>query len=318
MDKVVVITVTYNDASFLKKCINALLSQTKKVDKIIIVDNNSNQKNKELIKKIICDKTDVLTLENNLGGAGGFNKGMSYAKEKYNPDWYWIMDGDAFPESDCLEKLLKHKTDIQNIGYLAPVIYGVDLNRYQLYHHKKLALFLERDIPLYKNFDEIADISSIEADAFVGPLFSKKCVDDLGVCDGKLFIYGDDLEYTYRITRKYNAILIKEAIINHRDQPSETGVQEPKNWWKDYYMYRNRILFIKKYQRNFLKRIIGILLVYLRCLKQIYIASRSGFSESLLKIRKEVIKKAFADGIKGKTGKTIDPANFIKMVNDIK
>ena len=44
-DKIIAVTVTYNSSSFLKRCIGALLKQTYKLDRIIVVDNNSNKQN---------------------------------------------------------------------------------------------------------------------------------------------------------------------------------------------------------------------------------------------------------------------------------
>ena len=48
--KVVAVTVTYNSSDLLKRCVDALLTQTHKVDKIIIVDNDSAPEHKEKIK----------------------------------------------------------------------------------------------------------------------------------------------------------------------------------------------------------------------------------------------------------------------------
>jgi GT2 family glycosyltransferase len=309
MEKVVVITVTYNDAIYMKKCVDALISQTYPISQIIIVDNNSNKENAEIINEILernADKLIVLHLEENLGGAGGFQKGMEYAKDNLAPDWYWIMDADAYPRENCLKKLLLHKDDKPNIGYLAPLIYGVDLQQYQWYHHKKLAKYLDRDIPLFNNYSDVPDVSEIVADAFVGPLFSKKAVEKVGVADGSLFIYGDDLEYTYRVTRDFDALLIKDAVINHRDQPAANGMQQPKNWWKDYYMYRNRILFIEKFQNNAFPKSIGYILVWLRLVKESILNIKTN-TGALRKLRHDILWQAFRDGKAMKRGKTLDP-----------
>jgi len=314
MDKVVAITVTYNDAYYLKKCIAALLKQTVPLYKIIIVDNNSNSDNKEILKKVIDDKIEILILYENLGGAGGFEKGMKHAKKIYNPDWYWIMDADAYPREDCLEKLLSHKNDEKNIGFLAPLIYGINLQQYQLYHHKRLTKFLERDIPVYNTYYEVPEISEIEANAFVGPLFSRYAVNKVGVANGALFIYGDDLEYTFRVTRELKALLVKDAVMNHRDQPAANGVQKPQNWWKDYYMYRNRLLFIQKFQNNKILKIIGIWLVAIRCLKQIILSCLLKQNKKLKKYRRKIIKKAYWDGLRENIGKTMDPALFSEEI----
>ena len=319
MHRVVAVTVTYNDAEYLKNCVEHLCSQIAPLHKIIIVDNNSNETNKAIIAEIKAkyqDAIDVLELKENLGGAGGFESGMRYAKEQYDPDWYWIMDADAYPESDCLEKLLSHCGDEKNIGYLAPLIYGVDLKAYQLYHHKRTTRYLERDIPLYSDYSQIPDVSDIICDAFVGPLFSKEAVEEVGFPDGGLFIYGDDMEYTYRVTRKFPALLIKDAVINHRDQPASNGVQQPKNWWKDYYMYRNRLLFINKYQERLIDRTIGRLLVWMRILKQKMICRSTIKNSKLRRKRLAILQKALNDGHNEITGKSIDQGQFISSLED--
>lgn len=316
MEFVVTVTVTYNDAHFLTMCVSALKKQTVHVDKIIIVDNNSNEENKAIINELKSSDVDIIHLAENLGGAGGFEKGMEYAQKKYDPDWYWIMDADAYPKPDCLENLLKHKDDVEHIGYLAPLIYGVDLQKYQLYHHKKLAKFLERDLPLYHSYEEIPEISAIEADAFVGPLFSKEAIKTVGIAEGGLFIYGDDLEYTYRVTRKFPALLVRDAIINHRDQPAANGKFQPQNWWKDYYMYRNRLLFIDEFQKNNLYKKVGKFLVLLRIIKQMIINAKEN-SGKRRKFRSDLLKKSYMDGIHCKKGKIIDPELFRSMMNEL-
>lgn len=318
VESVIAVTVTYNDVDFLLREIEYLEKQTYKVKKIVIVDNASNEECKEKLKKIENNKNiDVIWLNNNIGGAGGFQKGMEYAYKKYNPDWYWLMDADAYPQYDCLENLLKYKKISNNIGYLAPLIMGDDLKQYQLYHHKKLAKFLEKDLYIYNNSDNIKEITEIEADAFVGPLISKRAVETVGFPKGELFIYGDDLEYTYRISRQFDTYLIKNAVINHRDQPSNIGVQKPNNWWKDYYMYRNRIFFVREFQKNKIKMYIGFILVRLRCTKQILLAYRLGYDKKLVKLRIQTIRKAYKDGLKNKTGRTIEPVAYKNKVNEL-
>lgn len=317
-EKVIAVTVTYNDAVLLLKCVEALLGQKYPVSRVVVVDNNSDKRNKQLLKTITDEKIDILTMNENLGGAGGFEAGMKHVVKQYDFDWIWIMDADAFPRTDCLEKLLKHKDDRENIGYLAPLIFGVNLQRYQLHHHKKLARFLYRDLPLYSSFEEIPDISNVAANAFVGPLFSKRAIKELGVADGSLFIYGDDLEYTYRVTRKYSAFLVKEAIINHRDQPDANGTHEPEKWWKDYYTFRNRILFIRKFEKHALNRFVGEVLVVLRVVKQSVLCLGLPENNALKKVRLNIIWSGYKDGLNGKTGKTVDPGTFASKVRSIR
>lgn len=131
MDKknVCSVVVTYNRKDLLLECIEALVNQTYELDKIIIIDNNSNDgtyeelDNKGYIKnaKIIYRK-----LDENVGGAGGFYEGMKIART-LDFDWVWIMDDDTVPQADSLEELLNATTIISDkISYLASSVYGMN------------------------------------------------------------------------------------------------------------------------------------------------------------------------------------------------
>ena len=310
MDKcVVAVTVTYNDFFYLKKALAALREQTVPLAHVVVVDNNSFEENKVLLAAEQDSLVDVLWLDDNIGGAGGFEAGMRYAHEKYNPDWYWLMDADAYPRQDCLELLLSHSKDSEKIGILAPLIFGVDLHQYQLYHIKRVSKLLYRDLVLFSSVDEIpSGTSLIEADAFVGPLVARRAIETVGYADGELFIYGDDQEYTYRVTRKLDMLLVKEAIINHRDV-SATGNQFPTTaWWKEYYAFRNRILFIKEFQRNILHGAICQGMFLLRIIKALLKNKLSHYNKSLKKYRQALIFQAVKDGYAQRKGRTIDPA----------
>ena len=78
-DKVVAVTVTYNSARLLKNAILALLNQTYEVEKILIVDNASNEENQGLINELkeLSNKIIVVNLKINSGGAGGFEAGVN-------------------------------------------------------------------------------------------------------------------------------------------------------------------------------------------------------------------------------------------------
>lgn len=316
MDGIVAITVTFNDYAYLEKAIESLRAQTIPVAKIIIVDNNSNEEACAKLRQQEDEQLEVLWLKENLGGAGGFEAGMQYAAKKYDPDWYWLMDADACPRLDCLEKLIAHAKDVASPGILAPLIYGKDFQKYQLYHHKVLSRFLDRDLQKYQNVEEIPAVSEIEADAFVGPLVSREAVKQVGIADGSLFIYGDDVEYTYRVSQKLPVLLIKDAIIEHRD-PSPNGQQLPNGWWKDYYSIRNRIFFVREFQANRLKKAIGIALVCLRGFKYILKAGSLPVNVRLKQFRRKLLVRSLLDGIKNKRGKTIDPAEFLRIISEL-
>ena len=316
MEKVIAVTVTFNSSKFLKRCIDSLNKQTYSLFRIIVVDNHSNEEHYKENIKLSSDNIDIEYLSENTGGAGGFEYGMRKALE-FDPDWVWIMDDDAFPNADCLEKLLEKK-EYENIGCICPVIFGVDLQEFQFYHHKIITKTLHKDTPAFEKYDSYPDVFEIDANAFVGPLVSRKAIEEVGVANGGLFIYGDDTEYTYRLSRRFKLIVVKDAIINHRDiSVSSNGTINPKSWWKEYYMYRNQILFNIEFSKSPFVRKLANCLIFFKINKAILAAKIKKCYKPYSKIRIKLLKNAKTDGKNNKYGKTVDPSDYYKKIEDI-
>ena len=94
MDKLVAaIVVTYNRKNLLLENIECLKQQSEsdKLD-IIIIDNASTDGTESALQPYILDKSVIyINTGSNLGGAGGFNFGISYAAKKQYK-YLWIMD----------------------------------------------------------------------------------------------------------------------------------------------------------------------------------------------------------------------------------
>jgi len=306
-DDVIAVTVTFNRIHTLQKTLAALEGQTCPVRKIIIVDNHSDEVYRQQLAGLTEGKEhmEVLWMEENLGGAGGFENGMRHAREKYAPDWYWIMDDDAYPREDTLEKLMHYK-DLENLGCLAPLIWGVEWQKYQLYHHKAIRRFYTVDQAKFSRVEEMGEVEQIDADAFVGTLFPARVVEEMGFPDGSLFIYGDDTEYTTRICQKYTIYLIKDAVIDHNDPPIANAVFSSRTYWKLYYTIRNKLLIAKKYNRGFRKAAAVFLLLGHSMWQIAYSLARKGLGKERF-LRMKYVLKGTADGLAGRKGKTVEP-----------
>ncbi len=309
--KVVVNTVTFNSSNLLKKTISALLNQTVDIFKIVITDNNSNAEHKINLKKLqneYPDKIDIIWLKTNTGGAGGFYESMKYAKENYNPEWYWLMDDDAYPDDDTLEILIEKSRKLDNIGYIAPIIYGIDKNEYQLYHARKQKGKICKFTSIASSIDELHEIEKIDVDAFVGPLISEIAVIECGLPRAEYFIEGDDTDYTYRITRKLNGYLVRNAKINHRDLPPENDINLD-GWWKKYYWFRNSILFSKNNLKG-VQKILSILYFYYYAYKYKCVLYKNKELKKYRVFLWSVLKSGLSDGIHGKTGARLLPLDY--------
>ena len=74
--KVYVFIVTYNRLSLLKKTINSLRKQTYPIDNLCVINNGSTDGTYEWL----LEQQDLTVIhQENLGGAGGFSRGVQYA-----------------------------------------------------------------------------------------------------------------------------------------------------------------------------------------------------------------------------------------------
>lgn len=259
---IVTVVVTYNRADLLKKCIDAILNQTKSSE-IIIIDNCSNDNTDIVIRDILNKNAGVvksIRLARNLGGAGGFSYGLLIASQK-RPDFIWIMDDDVEPTKTCLEYLLHAFEYLDSeADAICPKIFGAHKGTYQLYHHKYIDKYL---MDHEFNHNHSKSCFKIDANAFVGPLFRGNVVEIYGLPIWKYFIWSDDLEFTYRIGKTGKLFLDSQAIIVHND------LQGTRVAWKSYFGFRNYTNFVKinLKDRNIFDQIMAMLKLTYRSVK---------------------------------------------------
>ncbi|WP_353948976.1 glycosyltransferase family 2 protein [Sporolactobacillus sp. Y61] len=312
MEKICAVVVTFNRLDLLKICLNALKKQTRILDEILIIDNHSTDGTTEFLKETYSEdqKVEILYLKDNLGGAGGFETGIRHAYQE-NFDWLWVMDDDAEPESTCLEALLKYNS--RSIGLLAPVIINKKSKKVQNYHHKRLNDSLTKDI--YISNDEIRSHSIIELDAnaFVGPLISHSAIERIGFPRGDFFIWLDDTEYTYRISRRMPIRLVTHALIYHNDKAGNNN--KVLNFWKHCYGSRNRWLW-RHTTLHGVKLVRGNVAAYVDYIKQfIKILVKNDWKGN----RKTGLKFLVRTIIFSQNripGKFIDPADYLSMIRN--
>lgn len=210
--KVCAVVVTFNRKQDLMNCIPALLSQTSKLDTILIIDNCSTDGTyDELVTAgylngntksgiLDCGKGNVelnyFRMTKNTGGAGGFNKGQELAL-KSDCDWIWLMDDDGFPVPNCLEILIESAIK-NNLNVINPIVRNVNNPD-----------FLSFDLGGMKSVNDAYDQADTNdlliglANPFNGTLFKRKVIEKIGLIKKDMFIWGDEQEYLLRIN-KYN------------------------------------------------------------------------------------------------------------------
>jgi GT2 family glycosyltransferase len=178
-------------------------------------------------------------------------------------DWFWIMDDDTVPTETALEKMVNSKVfSFKDTGFLcshvnwmngeadercAPYIgFETDASQGRQPYHR----FISNNI-----------ISNVLACTFVSMLVSKKAVEKLGFPIKEFFIWWDDIEYSKRISARYQGYYITDSVVVHKSgSGSKQNITGEEKKRLHYYFYGLRNSFFLAKQRG-IKGILFFMLI---------------------------------------------------------
>lgn len=241
--KVDCVVVTYNRLKLLKECLTALENQTYEITNLFVIDNNSTDNTLSFLKKFSKNNPNlkIIHLNKNLGGAGGFNKGMKRFIKDSESDFVWIMDDDTIPNNTALEKLMNNVDISSDLGFLASNI---------IWRDGTPAIMNVPTVTSNWNQNISKGLVQIKSASFVSILFPRKVIEKVGLPITDFFIWGDDVEYTLRISQAgYKGYLVNTSIAEHKIAKN-IGVdiikEENKNRIKRYYYSRRNAIFTER------------------------------------------------------------------------
>ena len=243
--KIAAVVVTHNRRELLKENIEVLFAQTYSPLDILVVDNHSTDGTAEFLKEVEADPHQwgekgffAESLSENAGGAGGFYHGMKRAFDT-GYDAVWIMDDDTIPERTALTELVlaaERAGGMETVGYLASEVLWTDgtaclMNRCRIAGEEREGLF------------------PITQGSFVSLLIPAETIRTAGFPDPAYFIWGDDKEYTLRVSDERPCYLVKKSRVIHKTKTnsgSSIATDEPDRIDRYFYAYRNDYVTAKK------------------------------------------------------------------------
>ena len=260
--RLVAVVVTYNRLDKLKVTLARLLAHDPAdLAAVVVVDNASTDGTGDWLAQQdgmtgAEGRLDVVTSPVNAGGAGGFEMGMRRAMEHHAPDWLVVMDDDARPEPDTLERF--RTMDKAGWDAFAAAVYfpegGIcEMNRPSRNPFWSLKGFLKTARRGRNGFHIPHDayeggICPIDVTSFVGFFVSAEAVRRVGYPDPQLFIYGDDSLYTLAMSRDGERIAFAPQLRFEHDFTTFSGSdggQRFRPLWKVYYHHRNLLLLYR-------------------------------------------------------------------------
>ncbi len=238
---VVAVVVTYNRKELLLSCLERLVQQDYNCD-ILVVDNGSTDGTSEYISKMIS--TQSILYENtgkNLGGAGGFNYGLKKAVN-YGYKYAWIMDDDTFPFENTLDELMNADEQLNGeYGFLSSVALWTDGSMCKMNYQR---------ISPFKLIDQVPNsLIKISMASFVSFFVNTDVIKKVGLPISDFFIWADDLEYSRRISMKYDCYLVPMSRVEHHmASNNKVGIEAESDdrLWRYKYLYRNEVYVFRR------------------------------------------------------------------------
>lgn len=240
--RVCISILNWNSVHDTQICLESLRSNIDESTEIIVLDNGS----KDDSAAVLSEVSDITFLRSptNLGFAGGHNLVMKYALKK-NCDFVWLLNNDATPQENCLEKLLAYAKKNPTSALISPVI----LDKAPPHDFQHIVSILNET---GTGSEECKDIEHARRALQESPekiiiwgtalLVRLNAVEKIGFLDEKLFAYAEDTDYALRaILQGYKNAVVLDAFIHHEQNP------HPRKAHYYYYTQRNSILMTKKY-----------------------------------------------------------------------
>ncbi|MFC8038561.1 glycosyltransferase [Paenarthrobacter sp. NPDC057355] len=238
---VVAVVVTFNRRELLQTTLAGITAGTRIPDAIVIVDNASTDDTAAFLDQYQGPvTTDVVRLNTNVGGAGGFVVGMERAVLDHKADHVWIMDDDTEPQPAALREAL----DVSEA-------YRQETGKAPSFIASRVVWTDGRDHPMNRmrprmGASEAARTAAarigatqIRSASFVSVLIRAEEIKQHGLPIADYFIWNDDLEYTARISRDGTALTTEASVANHHTKVFGDAGADPGP--RFYYEVRNKL-----------------------------------------------------------------------------
>ncbi|BBB90418.1 MAG TPA: glycosyltransferase family 2 protein [Methylomusa anaerophila] len=234
-----IVALGYNNLEkHTKTCIECILKYTTNIDyELILVDNGSADATFEYFKSVPHPNKKIVRVTKNIGAFYGANSGMKLASGNYVVG----VSNDIYVTKNWLVNMLKCAMSDERIGMVVPVsdnvsnLQSVNLNFTDFNDmQKKAAAFNISDA---RKWHERLRLIPPTA------LFSKACLDMVGIQDYGFFHDFADDDLTFRVRRAgYKAILCKDVFVQHA---GHTIMKNPEEYKQS--LAKGRITFKNKY-----------------------------------------------------------------------
>lgn len=249
-----IIIVNYNAATFLRKCLNSIYSETKIPFEVWVVDNNSTDTSVAMIRQNFQNVNLIVNNENI-----GFAKANNQALTKCSGDYILLLNPDTLILGNAIGKVFDFISTNPAIGICGCKVLNED-GTLQLACRRSIPtplvaffrltglsrLFSKSKIMAKYNLTYLDPDISHEVDAVSGSflMMRKKVIGNIGLLDETFFMYGEELDWCYRAKKAGWKVMYypNSAVLHYKGQSSKYNSRKAS-----FEFYRSMYLFHKKH-----------------------------------------------------------------------
>ena len=239
-ESVCAIVLDYRGVEKTHKCLLSLVGQG--IQTAYVLDNSGAESSSKDLSQAIerIRLTDpgftiiILSAGKNLGFGRGVNFVLRYDHRSESPhDYYLLLNNDAVAGPGLVAGMIAQFANDSDVALVAPRILSDDPGReFGIWYHRFFGLLLSR--PGRCRFHYFTGCCL---------LFGKELVADSRIFDESFFMYGEDAELGWRITRQgKRMVCAKDVFVRHDLGPSTNR----ENFFYEYHMTRSHLLLSLK------------------------------------------------------------------------
>ena len=244
MKLVSIVTVNFNQPEVTEALLFSLKNSNLYTNlEIIVVDNGSN---KNHVPQWVLKYPEVIFIrsEKNLGFAGGNNLGI----EKAKGDYLFLINNDTEVTATLVGGMVAHMEQNKSIGLLSPKIHYFDQpGMIQYAGYTQMNYYTARNScigqfePDNGQYDKLSGKTGYAHGAAM--MISREALTKAGNMAENYFLYYEELDWCERIRKAgFEVHTLLTELIYHKESVSVGK----RSALKEFFMNRNRILFIRK------------------------------------------------------------------------
>jgi GT2 family glycosyltransferase len=235
---VAAVILNWNRADLTSECMAAVSRQ---VDRVYVVDNGSREDDRELLRDAADARTTVLANPENLGYAGGCNRGV-HAALADGFSAVLVLNNDAFPDPGAVGRLKVRLRSSQDIGAVGPAV--VRRGTREVLH---LGCSLDTRTGRGRWLDSGSELTELDRAVrttdYIGGeaiLVRSELIEAVGMFDERYFCYFEDVDWGLRARRAgWRLEVVPDAVFEHVASATSAGLVGA------YYRARNQPLFLR-------------------------------------------------------------------------